>query len=178
MTYQAQIVPGLLQTPDYARAIAGTDPRYDSDSQRDRAVTAAAVRQEAVLGRAQQVSVVIGEAALRQVCGGPEVMAAQLTRLAELARDHPGITLQVLPFQAGAHAASGGGSFTVLRFPHLPSLGVVYLDAVPGGIWLDEAAGVAACTRAFTLLRAAALSPAGSAELLQRTAGELDAPWS
>jgi transcriptional regulator with XRE-family HTH domain len=177
MTYQALQVPGLLQTPDYARAIAAADPRYDDDRQVQRAVAAVTAWQEAVLGHARQVSVVVSEAALHQMADGTAVMTAQLTRLAELASGPADLTLQVLPFSAAAHPACGAGSFTVLRFPHLPSPGVVYLDALPAGVWLDDPAAVAAYSRAFALLRASALPPEDTTRLLAETARELNPPW-
>jgi len=73
----------------------------------------------------------------------------------------------VLPFSAGAHAAAGSGSLAILRFPDAPSLGVVYLEALSGGVYLEDQADVARYVRAFALLRAAALSPADSAHLLR-----------
>ena len=79
----------------------------------------------------------------------------------------PAITLQVLPFSAGAHAGAGSGSLAILRFPDAPSLGVVYLEALSGGVYLEGQADVARYIRAFALLRAAALSPADSARLLR-----------
>jgi len=76
----------------------------------------------------------------------------------------------VLPFSAGAHAPAGGGSLVVLRFPDSPSLGVVYLDAPSGGVSVESQADVARYIRAFTLLRASALSPGASDRLLRSLA--------
>jgi transcriptional regulator with XRE-family HTH domain len=170
MVYEAQLVPDLLQTPDYARAIAAAEHGY-TDSQRDQVALAKAARQEAVLGGSGRLSVVIGEAALRQQVGGPDVMAAQISRLGELASDFPNITLQVLPFSAGAHAAAGSASLAILRFPDAPSLGVVYLDALSGGVYLESQADVARYIRAFALLRASALSVGETARDLKRQDG-------
>ena len=119
----------------------------------------------------RRLSVVLGEGALYQAVGGAQVMAGQLTYLARLAGEAPAVTLQVLPFSAGAHGGAGSGSLAILRFPDAPSLGVVYLDALSGGIYLDSQADVARYIRAFALLRASALSPADSARLLRRLAG-------
>jgi transcriptional regulator with XRE-family HTH domain len=171
MTYEAQLVPDLLQTAGYARAIAAATPGYDSDVQRDLAVAAKAARQEVILGGETRLSIVIGEAALRQEVGGPEVMAAQVTRLAEVIRDVPNVTLQVLPFSAGAHAAAGSASLAILRFPDAPSLGVVYLEAMSGGVYLESQLDVANYIRAFALIRAAALPAADTERLLRERAG-------
>jgi transcriptional regulator with XRE-family HTH domain len=170
MTYEAQVVPSLLQTDDYARAIAAAAPRYATDGQREDALAAQAARRRAILGApaGRRLSVILGEAALHQAVGGPEVMAGQVSHLARLAGHAPGLTLQVLPFTAGAHAAAGSASLAILRFPDAPGLGVVYLEALSGGVYLESQEDVARYIRAFALLRSAALSPAESMQLLGR----------
>jgi transcriptional regulator with XRE-family HTH domain len=169
MAYEAQLIPDLLQTDDYARAIAAAEPGYQTDQQREDAVAAKAVRRQVVLdGRAPaRLGVILGEGALHQAVGGPDVLAGQITHLVKLAADYPAVTIQVLPFSADAHAAAGSGSLAILRFPDAPSLGVVYLEALSGGVYLEDQADVARYVRAFALLRAAALSPADSAHLLR-----------
>jgi transcriptional regulator with XRE-family HTH domain len=169
MAYEAQLIPDLLQTDDYARAIAAAEPGFLTDQQREDAVAAKAVRRQVVLGGSApaRLGVILGEGALRQAVGGPDVLAGQITHLVKLAADYPAVTIQVLPFSAGAHAAAGSGSLAILRFPDAPSLGVVYLEALSGGVYLEDQADVARYVRAFALLRAAALSPADSAHLLR-----------
>jgi transcriptional regulator with XRE-family HTH domain len=170
MTYEAQLIPDLLQTDEYARAIAAAEPSYETSQQREDAMAAKAMRRQAVL-TGRRLNVVLGEGALYQAVGGADVMARQLTQLARLAGGPTAITLQVLPFSAGAHGGAGSGSLAILRFPDAPSLGVVYLDALSGGIYLESQADVARYIRAFALLRASALSPADSTRLLARLAG-------
>ena len=165
MTYEAQVVPDLLQTDDYARALAAAEPGYATGEQREEAVAAKAMRRRAALS-GRRLRVVLGEGALRQAVGGPGVMAGQISHLIRLIDDLPGLTLQVLPFSAGAHAAAGSASLAILRFPDAPSLGVVHLEALTGGVYLDSPEDVARYVRAFTLLRAAALSASDSARLL------------
>jgi transcriptional regulator with XRE-family HTH domain len=169
MVYEAQLIPDLLQTDDYARAIAAAEPGYLTDQQREDAVAAKAVRRQVVLGgrSTARLGVILGEGALHQEVGGPGVLAGQISHLVKLAGDYPAVTIQVLPFSAGAHAAAGSGSLAILRFPDAPSLGVVYLEALSGGVYLEDQADVARYVRAFALLRAAALSPSDSAHLLQ-----------
>ncbi len=167
MTYEAQVVPDLLQTDDYARAIAAAEPGYATEQQRDDAVAAKAVRRQVVLPGTRRLSMVLGEGTLHQAVGGPRVMAGQISHLVRLIDDFPGLTVQVLPFSAGAQAVSAGSaSLAILRFPDAPSLGVVYLEALSGGVCLDGQEEVARYIRAFALLRAAALSAADSARLL------------
>ena len=170
MVYDAQIVPGLLQTAGYARAIAEADLEYDSAAQREQAVIAQMTRQQAVLAGRAPLSVVIAEAALRQRVGGPEIMEVQIRRLAMLADELPDVTVQVLPFAAGAHAAMSSASLAILRFRQAPGIGVVYLEALSGGVYRESQLDVARYVRAFTTLRAAALSAAQTAQLLRELA--------
>ncbi len=171
MTYEAQLIPDLLQTDAYARAIAAAEPGYLTDQQREDAVAAKAVRRQAVLDGNRRLGVVLGEGALHQAVGGADVLAGQIGHLAKLSSEFPSVTIQVLPFSAGARAAAGGGSLAILRFPDAPSLGVVYLEALSGGVYLESQEEVARYVRAFALLRAAALSPAESARLLRNLTG-------
>lgn len=166
-SYQPQQIPDLLQTPEYARALAAADPSLPPDTQA-LFLEAMVTRQQLTLGeRKPDLTVVIGEAALHQIVGGPEVMGAQLTHLAELTATHPHVTLQVLPFAAGAHPASASGPLTILRFANAPNLGIVHLPGPCGGIILDSLPNVANHAQAFTLLRSSALTPAATARLLQ-----------
>jgi transcriptional regulator with XRE-family HTH domain len=175
MTYEAQLVPGLLQTDDYARAVAAAEPGYRGSQQRDDAVAVKARRREMLLTARSpdpgpRLAVVLGEAALHQAVGGPAVLAGQLAELARLSQERPDITIQVLPFSAGAHVAAGGGSLTIMRFANAPGLGVVYLEAMSGGVYLENQEDVARYLRDFALLRASALSGADSARLLRGVA--------
>src|ERR1700722_8771293 len=176
MAYEAQLVPDLLQTDDYARAIAAAEPAYTTSEQREDAVAAMEVRRQGVLTESSGSSgrrlwVVLGEGALHQEVGGPGVLARQIRHLVELSEDLPGLTLQVLPFSAGAHAAAGSASLAILRFSDAPSLGVVYVEALSGGVYLESQADVARYIRAFALLRASALSAADSMLLLRGLGG-------
>jgi Domain of unknown function (DUF5753) len=131
-----------------------------------------ALRQQEVLGAGpRDVVMVIGEAALRQRPGGSGVMRAQLQRLASLSGQDSPLAVHVLPFASGAHAGTGSGPFTVFSFGHAPGLGVVHLDGITGGVFLDSPADLAACTVAFTRLTASALSREDTARFLGRMAG-------
>jgi hypothetical protein len=175
MTYEAQLVPDLLQTDDYARAVVAAQARHATAPQREEAVAVKAQRRRAVLtGRSPghaddpvpRLTVILGEGALHQAVGGAAVLAGQLGYLAGLSEDSPDITIQVLPFSAGAHAAAGGGSLSIIRFANAPSLGVVHLETLSGGVYLDGQEDVTRYMRAFALLRASALSVAETARLL------------
>jgi transcriptional regulator with XRE-family HTH domain len=165
--YQPQQVPDLLQTREYARAVAAADPALSVGTQ-DLVLEALLTRQQLILGeRRSELAVVIGEGALHQAVGGTKVMRAQLAHLAEMSGTHPQITIQVLPFAGGAHPVGGSGPLSILRFADAPSLGVVHLPGPCGGIILDSPPDVASHARAFTLLRASALTPAATTQLLQ-----------
>src|SRR5271165_6808754 len=166
--YEPQRIPALLQTPAYARELAEADPGLAGTDARERAVAAMLARQKAILGeRKPDIHVIIGEAALHQEVGGPEVMEGQLGLLAGVSGDSGVITVQILPFSSGAHAAADIGSMTILQFPEAPGLGIVHLGGVGGGVCLEAPAELAAHARAFEQLRAFALSPAQSAFLLR-----------
>ena len=168
MIYEALRVPGLLQTPAYARALAETDPGLADDGARDRAVEAVLARQKAILGeRKPDIHVIIGEAALHQKVGVDAVMEAQLGLLAGVSGDSGMITVQLLPFDSGAHAAAGTGSLAMLGFDQVPGLGVVHLGGASGGVCLESQADLAIHARVLEQLRAFALSPAQSALLLR-----------
>lgn len=170
--YEAQRVPGLLQTPGYARALAETDPSLADDAARDRAAEAVLARQQAILGeRRPEVHLVIGQAAVHQQVGTQGLMDEQLSLLAEVAGDSGIITVQLLPFDSGAHAAAGDGSLAILQFTETPGLGLVHLGGIGGGVCLAGQRALATYTRAFEQLRVSALSPAQSALLLRGLAG-------
>jgi transcriptional regulator with XRE-family HTH domain len=167
LAYEPQRIPELLQTANYAAAAYAADPAGWQDGDRERLVEVVLTRQESLRERALCLETVIGEAALHQVVGGADVMRAQLRRLASIA-DTPGaVTIQVLPFSAGAQAAATSGPLSILRFEKAPALGVVRLASLDGGVCVQEADEVARYIRAFTQLQAAARTPAASASLLR-----------
>jgi transcriptional regulator with XRE-family HTH domain len=136
-TYEVQFVPGLLQTPEYARAVIRRGHPAAPDDEITRRVSLRLKRQQ-ILSRPDgpKLWAVVDETALRRRLGGPGVMEAQLERLIELA-GQPNIALYVVPLQSGYHAAAAG-SFSILRFapPELPD--VVYLEQLTGALYLDK----------------------------------------
>jgi transcriptional regulator with XRE-family HTH domain len=171
-TYEAQRIPPLLQTPAYARAVAEADPGLKDEAARDRAVEAVMARQQAILGeRHPKIHLVIGQAALHQKAGSPEVMSAQLHRLAQVAGDDGTVTVRVLPFEAGPHPAIAEGSLSLLPFTGTAGLGLVHLGGIAGGVCLEGRSDLAAYATAFDQLRAHAQSSAQSALLLRGLAG-------
>jgi len=135
-SYELQFVPGLLQTEGYARALIrlGNAPSEDDVVRR---VEARLSRQE-ILRRATppRLWAVIDESALRRPIGGRTVMRDQVRHLIEMC-DHPFVTLQILPFQTGAHPAMGG-PFTILRFSEPDLRDVVYIEQLTSALYLDK----------------------------------------
>jgi hypothetical protein len=187
LAFDPNQVPDLLQTPEYASALADADANATSDDQREHAIEVKLARQRIVLGdRSPKLEVVITEGALRQEVGGPRVMRDQLGWLAAVAdagrvTGLPGdggsasaglapVSLLVLPFAAGAHAAAGCGPLAILRFAPNQGIGVVHLAGLSGGVSLGEAAEVGRYLRTFAQLRSSALAPAASARLLRAIA--------
>jgi transcriptional regulator with XRE-family HTH domain len=170
LVYEPQRVPALARSGGYSRAVAGHDPAAPAGTA-EAVAEFTALRQQAVLGSAhRELVMVIGEAALRQRAGGTGVMRSQLERLARLSMQDGPLAVHVLPFASGAHVGAGSGPFTVFGFDQAPGLGVVHLDSVTGGVFLDSPADLAAATFAFTRLTASALSREESAHFLGRMA--------
>jgi transcriptional regulator with XRE-family HTH domain len=135
--YEAQYVPGLLQTADYARALLRSGLPGATNAELKRRAELRLLRQQVLQGANPAcLWVVIDEAALRRRVGGEAVMRAQIGRLIEAAR-LPNIRIQVLPLSAGGHAA-GGGSVTVLRFRESELPDVVYLEQMLTAVYLSR----------------------------------------
>src|SRR6266540_3780358 len=137
-TYEVQFVPGLLQTEDYARAVITHGNPAAPAEEIERRVSLRMKRQQ-LLTRSDappQLWAVVDEGALRRRMGSPAVMGAQLERLIKVS-ELPNVTLQVLPFHAGAHAAEAG-AFTILRFPEPDLPDVVYIEQLTGALYLDK----------------------------------------
>jgi transcriptional regulator with XRE-family HTH domain len=165
-TYEAQLVPGLLQTEDYARAIAAASLVGESQEEREQFVQARITRQNVLARDAPlQLWAILSEGALRQQVGGPQVMSAQLRYLIEVSTSRPNVNLQVLPFAVGAHAATSG-PFVIMKFPETADLGVVYLEGQTGGTYLESADEAARYTLVFEHLRASALSTTATVRLI------------
>jgi transcriptional regulator with XRE-family HTH domain len=140
-TYEMQFVHGLMQTEEYARAVILLANAHQPAGEIDRRVSAR-MRRQALLTRpgAPELWAVLDEAALLRAPGGRKVMRAQLEHLLEIT-DLPNVTLQIVPFSAGPHAAAGG-PFTMLRFPEPDLPDLVYLEQLNSALYLDQPADV------------------------------------
>jgi Domain of unknown function (DUF5753)/Helix-turn-helix domain len=136
-TYEGQLVPGLLQTTGYMRAVIRGAQLNQSPEEAERRVALRLTRQQ-LLERADAplLWAVVDEAALRRPIGGREVMRAQLERLID-ATKLPNVTLQILSYGAGAHPALVG-AFSILRFADGELPDVVYLEHLTNAVYLDR----------------------------------------
>ncbi|MFG2783769.1 helix-turn-helix domain-containing protein [Streptomyces prunicolor] len=167
-TLETSVVPGLLQTPEYARAVTraavgGLD--NDGPERLDALVQVRLARQDILRADPPlDLSVVLDEAVLRREVGGPGVMARQLDRLLEAAH-LPQVRLQVLPFAAGAHIGITG-PFVIFSFPSTSDLDVVVLDHLTSSLYLERKEDLEAYSEAFNTLQFHALSPEDSLDYI------------
>ncbi|MBV9448153.1 MAG: XRE family transcriptional regulator [Streptosporangiaceae bacterium] len=170
--YEPENVPGLLQTEDYARAVMRATMLTAAEEEVARHVAVRMARQERLVGPdAPQLWVVVNEAVIRRPVGSPAVMRAQLDRLLDSVAQ-PGVTIQVLPFNVGAHAGMDG-SFTILSFPEPGDPDVAYVPYYTGALYLEKSQQITAYTLMFDHLRATALAPGASRDLIARARDEL-----
>jgi hypothetical protein len=170
-TYEGQFVPGLLQTDDYMRALVhGT--HLESAEEVGRRVRLRMARQT-LLTREDppRLWAVVDEAALRRPVGGREVMRGQLERLLDASK-LPNVTLQVLPFGAGAHSAMVG-AFSILRFADQQLPDVVYLEHLTSALYLDKRDEVERYLDVMELLCIDSEPPAKTMDLLAKILNEL-----
>jgi transcriptional regulator with XRE-family HTH domain len=166
----AHLVPGIFQTPGYAHEmIRRTRPAIGAEDA-ERRVAARTARQDALASRPQppQIHVILDEAVLHRQVGGPAVTCQQLAALAETTT-WPNVTLQVIPFTAGANAGMDG-HFVILAFPDPEDPPVAYVEGLMGDVYVEAAEEVDRFTLAWTHLVTQALHPAGSAAMI-RTLG-------
>jgi transcriptional regulator with XRE-family HTH domain len=169
--YEQQVVPGLLQTEDYARAMIRAARPDITANEVERRVSVRIGRQ-ALLTQDDPIDlwVVLDEAVVSRPVGGHAVMRAQLQRLADAA-DLPNVTIQILPFEAGAHAGMDG-TFAILDFPEPGDPDVVYAENATGGLFLEKGDELRKYIFIFDHIRAAALRPEESVALVMKLAEE------
>jgi hypothetical protein len=170
-TYELQFVPGLLQTEDYARAVAshGQPARVNEDVERRVALR---VRRQSLLAgpQAPRLWAVVDESVLHRPLGGRAVLRAQLDRILELTAQ-PHISVQVVPYQISGYAAEG--AFTLLRFaePELPN--IAYIEHLAGALYLEKLDEIEIYSRAMDRLAVDAERPDRSRQLLSKLRAEI-----
>ncbi|UAB98823.1 helix-turn-helix domain-containing protein [Dactylosporangium vinaceum] len=166
-TYEVQFVPGLLQTQEYARSGVLLGHGRAKEDEIERRVELRMQRQQILTRKdAPKLWMVVDEAALRRPIGGPDVMRAQLDALLEINSTLPNVRLQVIPFNAGGHAAAGG-AFTILRFPDDDLPDVVYIEQLTSALYLDKRDDVDLYAEAMERLCVEARPPTDTAKILE-----------
>ncbi|MFI8521402.1 helix-turn-helix domain-containing protein [Streptomyces sp. NPDC085481] len=170
--YEPQIIPGLLQTHAYAEAVINGALPESAPADIDKRVTVRTRRQDRIKDeeRPLRLWAVIDEGALRRVVGGKQLMVEQLEHLIE--QSHlPHVTVQVLPFEMGAHPGISG-HYAILEFPDTSDSSVVYIEGVTSDLYLEKAQDVAKYSVMYEHLRAQALNAEQTREFVTRIAKE------
>ncbi|WP_406142440.1 helix-turn-helix domain-containing protein [Streptomyces sp. NBC_01089] len=171
-TWQGSFVPGLLQTPDYASALAVGNADWEDPDEIERFVEAKIARQARLTeSKPLQLWTVIGEGALRQLVGGRNVMRAQLARIAEAAT-LPNVKVQVVPFLAGSHPGMTS-AFSIVSFAEPGAMDVVYMDTTSSTLWLESEADAARHNVTFDRIVRNGLASQDSVTLIERIRKEL-----
>jgi transcriptional regulator with XRE-family HTH domain len=160
------VLPGLLQTEAYMRALVRTGRSFDPPQHIDRRIALRLKRQLRLTGpRPLSLTAIVDESVVRRIIGGSDVMAAQLRHLIDAAQ-LPNVTLQILPFDAGEHLLLGGPA-ALLEFRETTHLDVVYLEGLAGDFYEEQPAEVARYRDEFERLSAMALDPRMSVKLIE-----------
>ncbi|MFH9944414.1 helix-turn-helix domain-containing protein [Streptomyces murinus] len=156
-SYEPQLIPGLLQTPEYARQVIAA-MRVDLDAGQIQDLVDVRMKRQSLLARedAPKLWAVIDEAAIRRVESSPAVLKQQLEHLLEV-EPRTNITLQLLPFEAGFHPGLYG-SFMLMGFPE-PNPDVVWVENLTNSVYFEGSDDVGRYTEVFDHLRATALGP-------------------
>jgi transcriptional regulator with XRE-family HTH domain len=169
-TYQPVVMPGLLQTPDYAAAVLASDavPRTEAHVAR---LVGLRIARQGVLTRSSdplELRVILDESVLHRRTGPDHVMGGQLRHLAAMA-ERPNIDVQVLPLAAGMHSAAFG-AFVILGFPWESDPGLVYVENRSGAVYLESSHEIDAHSLVFQQLSVLALNAKESVDLLRNVA--------
>lgn len=171
-TYEVQFVPGLLQTKEYARAVITAGAVGAAPEEIARRVDLRLARQRILDGEGSPTFwAVIDEAALRRPIGGVEVMRGQIQHLIDL-MNQSNVTIQVIPFSFGGHAAEGG-AFSILRFADRELPDIVYVEQLASALYLDKREEVDRYSEVMERLCAVSTTPAETVDLLREIMNDL-----
>ncbi len=171
-SFDAQFVPGLLQTEDYSTAVIQLGAYSPEDT--DRLVYLRKERQRRFASGGLRLWAVIDEVALRRPVGTPALMRAQLEHLLDIS-DRPGLTIQITPFLTGASYAAPG-SFSILSFATDELPDVVYVEQLTSAMYLDKPADVERYASAMDQISATSTTPEQTTDFLHMLLAELEGP--
>lgn len=167
--FELAMVPGLLRTEEYARAVTAAGPQELDQEEIDRLVEVRMTRQQRLMGdQRPQLWAIMDESVIRRVVGSPATMVGQLEHLLAMS-EQSRLTIQVVPYSAHLHPGLAG-SFVILGFQEPSEPDVVYLETVGGNVYVDKAEETRLFATAFDHLRAVALSPADTRAMLRAAA--------
>ncbi|MEX0171981.1 helix-turn-helix domain-containing protein [Streptomyces sp. LMG1-1-1.1] len=168
--YESQIIPGLLQTPAYAEAVISGAMPESTPADIEKRVTVRTRRQDRIRDeeRPLRLWAVIDEGALHRIVGSRQLMVQQLEHLIE--QSHlPHVTVQVIPFEMGAHPGISG-QYSILEFPDTSDSSVVYIEGVTSDLYLEKAQDVGKYSVMYEHLRAQALNVDQTREFIAKMA--------
>jgi hypothetical protein len=173
-TYELQFIPGLLQTPEYVRAVVQLGRGLIPAEEVERRVALRVSRQEVLTRPLNPVRLwaVVDESVLRRPIGGRKAMRMQLEHLLE-ATEMGNVTLQVMPFESGGHAATGG-AYSILRFPEQDLPDIVYIEHLTSALYLDKLDDLDQYTATMEALCVAAPPPNKTPDHIHRILKEFD----
>jgi len=161
------VLPGLLQSEAYMRALIGTGRRHDRKETIERRVALRRMRQARLTAPSPlQLVALIDESVIHRVVGGPSVMQEQRRKLIEVSA-LPNVSMRIVPYSAGEHPFMGG-SVALLEFPDVAHLDVIYLEGLAGDYYEEQPAEVKRYRDEFERLRSRALSESSSISLIER----------
>ena len=172
-SFEAQVVPGLLQLPDYTRLLIRAARPHLTDEELDDRIRIRDKRRALIDKDENPIDLwaIIDEAVLHRQVGGASLMRQQIERL-QMVAERPNVTLQVIPFGGGAHAGMDG-SFSILEYEDEADPDVVFAENAAGGLFMEKDEDLRRYRFVFDRLQASALSPELSAEFLAKRAKEL-----
>ncbi|MEU3958915.1 helix-turn-helix transcriptional regulator [Streptomyces buecherae] len=170
--FESQVVPGLLQTPQYAEAVIGGAIPEGTAEQLAQRVQVRMRRQERITDPLSPLRLwaVVDESALRRLVGNSHVMAEQLEYLIRMSHE-PHVTVQALPFDLGSHPGMSG-QFSILEFSDESDTSVVYLEGVTSDLYLEKLSDVQSYSMMYEHLRAQALNVDQTREFIAKVAQE------
>ncbi|MGH3536133.1 MAG: helix-turn-helix domain-containing protein [Pseudonocardiaceae bacterium] len=172
-TYEADLVPGLLQTEQYAAAVLGAFPLRTTPEEMERSVDLRRARQARLCDESPLIlDAVISETVLRRGIGGSTVMREQLEHLAAMVQ-RPNVTVRLLPFDAGEHPGING-AFSVLEFADADEGRIVTVETMTSTLYIEKTRDVGIYRLAFEQIRSAALGPGETDDMIKATTRELE----
>ncbi|MFF0607028.1 DUF5753 domain-containing protein, partial [Nocardia tengchongensis] len=175
-THQMVLLPGLLQTGEYRRAVSQLAYPHHSADDIDRRLELASHRQVRLVDTKFSVNILLSEGVLRHTPGGPSIMHGQLNHILDVANTRKNVSIRVVPLNSGSHLGLLVQSFTLLEFPPLTSNlvepPVVYVEGFEGGLYLERTDMIDRHRQAISDIQRVALTEDDTKQLVQQIAKE------